>query len=62
VGQRCWAHLLQDIEAMIERRGRSQEIGAALKSQAHQMLHWWHRVREDTAEPVELPDLYEPRD
>src|SRR5439155_4341791 len=24
----CWAHLLRDCEAMIERGGRSQEIGA----------------------------------
>lgn len=46
--QVCWAHLLRDIEAMIERGGRSQEIGEALKSQAHQMFHWWHRVRDAT--------------
>jgi len=46
--QLCWAHLLRDIEAMIERGGGSQEIGEALKSQAHQMFHWWHRVRDGT--------------
>ena len=46
--QRCWAHLLRDIEAMIERGGGSQEIGEALKHQAHQMFHWWHRVRDGT--------------
>jgi transposase len=46
--QLCWAHLLRDIEAMIGRGGRSQEIGEALKSQAHQMFHWWHRVRDGT--------------
>jgi transposase len=46
--QRCWAHLLRDIEAMIERGGGSQEIGEALKSQARQMFHWWHRVRDGT--------------
>jgi transposase len=46
--QLCWAHLLRDIEAMIERGGGSQEIGEALKRQAHQMFHWWHRVREGT--------------
>ena len=38
--QICWAHLLRDIEAMIERGGRSQEIGEALREQAHQMFHW----------------------
>ncbi len=46
--QLCWAHLLRDIEAMIERGGGSQEIGEALKHQAHQMFHWWHRVRDGT--------------
>jgi transposase len=46
--QLCWAHLLRDIEAMIERGGRSQEIGEALRTQAHQMFHWWHRVRDGT--------------
>jgi transposase len=46
--QLCWAHLLRDIEAMIDRGGGSQEIGEALKSQARQMFHWWHRVRDGT--------------
>jgi transposase len=46
--QLCWAHLLRDIEAMIGRGGRSQEIGEALRSHAHQMFRWWHRVREGT--------------
>jgi transposase len=44
--QVCWAHLLRDFEAMIERGGRSAEIGEALRSQARQMFHWWHRVRD----------------
>jgi hypothetical protein len=38
----CWAHLLRDIEAMITRGGRSQEIGEALRAQAYQMFLWWH--------------------
>lgn len=46
--QRCWAHLLRDIEAMVERGGRSQDIGEALQSHARQMFHWWHRVRDGT--------------
>jgi transposase len=46
--QVCWAHLLRDIDAMIERGGRSREIGAALQAQAQQMFHWWHRVRDGT--------------
>jgi Transposase IS66 family. len=46
--QVCWAHLLRDIEAMIERGGRSAEIGEALQRRARRMFHWWHRVREGT--------------
>jgi transposase len=46
--QLCWAHLLRDFEAMRVRGGRSEEIGEALLAQAHQMLTWWHRVREGT--------------
>jgi transposase len=46
--QVCWAHLLRDIEAMIERGGQSREIGEALRVQARQMFHWWHRVRDGT--------------
>jgi transposase len=46
--QLCWAHLLRDIEAMIVRGGQSQVIGEALRAQARQMFHWWHRVREGT--------------
>lgn len=31
---------------MVERGGRSAEIGEALRRQARQMFHWWHRVRD----------------
>ena len=46
--QVCWAHLLRDIDAMIERGGQSSEIGEALRVQARQMFHGWHRVRDGT--------------
>jgi len=46
--QVCWAHMLRDIEAMIERGGRSADLGGALRIPARQMFHWWHRVREGT--------------
>jgi transposase len=46
--QLCWAHLLRDIEAMIARGGRSREIGEALRTQARQMFHCWHRVQDGT--------------
>jgi transposase len=40
------AHLLRDIEAMIGRGGRFQEIGEALQSHGRQRFSWWHRVRD----------------
>jgi transposase len=46
--QLCWAHLLRDIEAMIERGDGSREIGESLKALAQRMFHWWHRVRDGT--------------
>jgi transposase len=46
--QVCWSHLLRDFEAMRGRGGASEEIGASLLGQAHQMFVWWHRVREGT--------------
>jgi transposase len=46
--QLCWAHLLRDFEAIRSRGGASEEMGAALLAQAHQMFTWWHRVRAGT--------------
>jgi transposase len=58
--QLCWAHLLRDIEAMIERGGRSQEIGEALRAQARRMFHWWHRVRDGTLSPASFASYMRP--
>ena len=46
--QGCWSPVLRDCEAIRGRGGASEEIGAALLGQAHQMFVWWHRVREGT--------------
>ena len=58
--QVCWAHLLRDFEAMIERGGRSQEIGEALRQQARQMFHWWHQVRDGTLTHAQCRALLAP--
>jgi transposase len=58
--QVCWAHLLRDFEAMIERGGRSQEIGTALRDQARQMFHAWHRVCDGTLPHAEFRVLMRP--
>jgi transposase len=46
--QLCGAHLMRDLEAMIERGGPSPAMGEALRVQARQMFPWWHRVCEGT--------------
>jgi transposase len=58
--QLCWAHLLRDMEAMIGRGGRSQAIGEALQSQAHQLFHWWHRVQTGTLQRSSLRSYMTP--
>jgi transposase len=58
--QICWAHLLRDFEAMIERGGQSQEIGEGLRAQAWQMFHAWHRVRDGTLPHAEFRVLVRP--
>jgi transposase len=46
--QLCWAHLLRDFQAFLERKGESAVIGQALLHQAAQMFSFWHRVRDGT--------------
>jgi len=46
--QLCWAHLLRDFQAFVERGGTSQPIGEALLTQAELMFQWWHQVRDGT--------------
>jgi hypothetical protein len=46
--QVCWAHLLRDFQAIAERPGISQAIGAALLRRGYRLFHWWHRVRDGT--------------
>jgi transposase len=46
--QFCWAHLLRDFQAFVDRGGESQSIGEALLAQADLMFEWWHKVRDGT--------------
>jgi len=46
--QLCWAHLLRDFQAFVERGGSSQQIGENLLTQAELMFQWWHQVRDGT--------------
>jgi len=46
--QLCWAHLLRNLEAFVERGAESQRIGEAILAQAGLMFQWWHKVRDGT--------------
>ncbi len=46
--QLCWAHLLRNFQAFVDRGGESQRIGQAILAQADLMFEWWHKVRDGT--------------
>ena len=59
--QVCWAHLDRDFAAMVDRGGRSAEVGRALQRESARMFKWWSWVkqgRRDRAWLVrKLPEL-----
>lgn len=46
--QICWAHLKRDFQAISERSGDSQLIGAGLLEQTKHLFDLWHLVRDGT--------------
>lgn len=46
--QLCWAHLLRDFQAFVDRGGQSARIGQEVLAQAELMFQWWYRVRDGT--------------
>jgi len=46
--QLCWAHLLRDFQAMVDRGGGGRKIGLELLHEAKRMFKWWHKVRDGT--------------
>jgi transposase len=43
--QICWAHLIRDFEALVERGGPSAVLGTALLDLADRLFALWHRLR-----------------
>jgi transposase len=46
--QLCWAHLMRDFQAMVERSGDSAQVGQELLDQSKEMFRLWHKVRDGT--------------
>ena len=49
--QFCWAHLLRDFQAMVDRGGECQRIGSQLLQVGRDVIHYWHRIRDGTITP-----------
>ena len=52
--QLCWAHLLRDVAAFVERGGASARLGRALLAAAEEMFGLWYRVRDSTLSRAEF--------
>src|SRR5262249_54762884 len=44
--QVCWAHLLREFQAMIDRGGSAKATGELLLEHSNVLFAWWHRLRE----------------
>ncbi len=52
--QLCWAHLVRDFAAFVERGGASARLGRALLAAAEEMFALWYRVRDGTLSRAEF--------
>ena len=46
--QVCWAHLVRDFQAMVDRANAGRPIGEELLCCAEDLFTWWYRVRDGT--------------
>lgn len=58
--QVCWAHLIRDFQALVERGGHSQIVGRFLLAQAELMFSLWYRVRDGTLSRVDFQGAMQP--
>lgn len=58
--QVCWAHLIRDFQALVERGGESKTIGRLLLAQVKQMFRWWQRVRDGTLTQTQFQSIMLP--
>jgi transposase len=52
--QLCWAHLVRDFQAMVDRGGPGKAIGEELLLFAEDVFHDWYRVRDGTLSRASL--------
>ena len=54
--QLCWAHLLRDFQAFVERGGEAQMLGEALLVYTHQMFSFWHLLEKDQSSRAQFQE------
>jgi transposase len=52
--QLCWAHLIRDFQALVDRGGPGQALGMQLLCFAEDVFTWWYRVRDGTLRRTSL--------
>lgn len=58
--QVCWAHLIRDFAALVERGGASKALGTALLDVADRLFTHWYRVRDGTLDRADFIALVAP--
>ena len=58
--QLCWAHLLRDIQAIIDGKGLGSMEAENMLNGAHQMFHHWHQYKDGNLSRSELKSHAQP--
>jgi len=58
--QACWAHLIRDFQAFVDRGGQSQVVGRLLLAQVALMFSLWYRVRDGTLSRADFQIAMQP--
>jgi transposase len=58
--QLCWAHLVRDFAAFVERGGEPARVGQALLDAAEEMFGLWYRVRAGTLSRARFQEAMAP--
>jgi transposase len=58
--QVCWAHLLRDLQGMVDRGGLGGALGGHMLTEAEKMFEWWAQVRDGTLDRREFQRRMQP--
>jgi len=58
--QLCWAHLVRDFQAFVDRKGESATIGQRLLQETASLFDLWHQVRDSTLSQTDFQTAMQP--